>query len=238
MSEGMEAGPSESVGSAGSDGEVRDVGLDGGKSVPTSPLGVSRTSPSDPASARPADSTPSASSPDSAVSVGWDPDGTDLAAAFLDRVRAGGRRATRSTSGTGRAATRKRAPGAGWSGPSGDERDPLPLGSAVDRLVGEHGWRQELAVHGAVARWNQVVGPEIAAHVRPERYSAGELTVRADSTAWATQVRLLAPNLVRRLNEEIGDGTVMRVTVLGPSAPTWRRGPRTVPGRGPRDTYG
>lgn len=199
------------------------------------PGSTSRTFPSDPTD--PTDAPPDPQG-DDVGGMGWDPDGTDLAAALLDRVRAGGRRATRSSSGTGRAAVGKRAPGAGWSGPSGDERDPLPLGSAVDRLVGEHGWSQELAVHGAVARWDQVVGPEVAAHVRPERYSTGELTVRADSTAWATQVRLLAPNLVRRLNEEIGDGTVMRVTVLGPNAPTWRRGPRTVPGRGPRDTYG
>ena len=182
---------------------------------------------------------PAPATPDSSGEVaGWDPDGTELASAFLDRFRAGGRSATRGTAGSGRVPPPKRAPGAGWSGPSGDERDPQPLGRAVDRLVGEHGWGQDLAVHGAVARWDQVVGPDVAAHVQPERYSAGELTVRADSTAWATQVRLLAPNLVRRLNEEIGDGTVVRVTVLGPHAPTWRRGPRTVRGRGPRDTYG
>lgn len=214
MSEGRAAGRSGRLGSVGS------------ASDPTStPVGDDR--PTEPGS----------QSPDSAAGgVGWDPDGTDLAAAFLDRVRAGGRRSTRPSGSRG--ATRRRPPGAGWSGPSGDERDPLPLGSAVDRLVGEHGWSQELAVHGAVARWEQVVGPEVAAHVRPERYSTCELTVRADSTAWATQVRLLAPNLVRRLNEEIGDGTVTRVTVLGPNAPTWRKGPRTVPGRGPRDTYG
>ena len=66
----------------------------------------------------------------------------------------------------------------------------------LDRLVAEHGWGQDAAVHGTVARWAQVVGPDVAAHVRPERYSAGELMVRADSTAWATQVKLLAPNLV------------------------------------------
>ena len=229
-------------GSVGSEGEDRDVGLDGGKSVPSSPLRVSRSSPSTPTSlpsvARPS-ADPAPAGPDSSGGVGgWDPDGTELASAFLDRVRAGGRPAARSASGSGRRSRRKRAPGAGWSGPSGDERDPQPLGRAVDRLVGEHGWGQDLAVHGAVARWDQVVGPDVAAHVRPERYSASELTVRADSTAWATQVKLLAPNLVRRLNEEIGDGTVTRVTVLGPHTPTWRKGPRTVPGRGPRDTYG
>ncbi|MGH8829262.1 MAG: DUF721 domain-containing protein, partial [Jiangellaceae bacterium] len=64
------------------------------------------------------------------------------------------------------------------------------------------------------------------------------LTVRADSTAWATQVRMLAGNLVRRLNQEIGDGTVTRVNVLAPQSPSWRKGRRSVPGRGPRDTYG
>jgi len=231
-------------GSVGSGGESRDVGLDGRTSVPSRPLRVSRDSPPDPTStspdaARSSDPTSAPAGPDSSGGVGgWDPDGTELASAFLDRVRAGGRPAPRSGSGSVRGSRRKRAPGAGWSGPSGDERDPQPLGRAVDRLVGEHGWGQDLAVHGAVARWDQVVGPDVAAHVRPERYSAGELTVRADSTAWATQVKLLAPNLVRRLNEEIGDGTVTRVTVLGPHTPTWRKGPRTVPGRGPRDTYG
>jgi predicted nucleic acid-binding Zn ribbon protein len=52
-------------------------------------------------------------------------------------------------------------------------------------------------------------------------------------------VRLLAPALVRRLNEELGDGTVLRVQVLAPNAPSWRKGRRSVRGgRGPRDTYG
>jgi predicted nucleic acid-binding Zn ribbon protein len=65
------------------------------------------------------------------------------------------------------------------------------------------------------------------------------LTVRTDSTAWASQVRLLAPNLVAKLNEQLGDGTVARVKVLGPDAPTWKKGRLSVrDGRGPRDTYG
>ena len=94
-------------------------------------------------------------------------------------------------------------------------------------------------MHGVMARWPAIVGPEVAQHCVPERYADTELTVRTDSTAWATQVRMLAPDLVRRLNAELGDGTVTRVIVIGPNAPTWRKGPRTVRGgRGPRDTYG
>ena len=55
-------------------------------------------------------------------------------------------------------------------------------------------------------RWEQIVGPELAAHTRPDGFADGELAVTADSTAWATQVRLLAPALVGRLNAELGDG--------------------------------
>jgi len=214
------------IGSAGSAESPSDVGVDGGKSVPSTPLRVSEGLSPDPASAGPP-----------ATGEMWDPEGTDLARALVGRVRAAGRPGVTQPTERG-AGRRRRAPGAGWSGPARDERDPQSLDVAVDRLVGEHGWGQDLAVHGVVARWDQIVGAELAAHVRPERYATGELTVRADSTAWATQVKLLAPNLVRRLNEEIGDEMVSRVVVLGPHAPSWRKGPRSVPGRGPRDTYG
>lgn len=172
----------------------------------------------------------------------WNPDGEDVANALVARAKAagkaGGRRPVRAPKGRRSGRRAGRAPGAGWSGPGGDDRDPQSVGAAVDRLVGEHGWEENIAVHGAVARWDLVVGADVAAHVRPESYADGVLTVRADSTAWATQVRLLAADLVAKLNREIGDGTVLRVAVLGPQAPTWRKGPRSVPGRGPRDTYG
>jgi predicted nucleic acid-binding Zn ribbon protein len=119
-----------------------------------------------------------------------------------------------------------------------DARDPQLFGETLDRIVGERGWTTEVAVGGVVGRWAEVVGPELAAHVTPESFEEGVLLVRADSTAWATQVRLLAPTLLRRLAEELGEGVVERVTVGGPAGPSWRKGMRRVPGRGPRDTYG
>lgn len=173
-----------------------------------------------------------------ADSTEWSPEGVELAKALVARAKAANRPGTGGRPSPPRRRSRRASPGAGWSGPGEDERDPKPLDAAVNRLVDEHGWGQEMAVHGVVARWDQLVGPDVAGHVRPERYAEGVLTVRADSTAWATQVRLLAPTLVRRLNEEIGDGVVTKVTVLGPNAPSWRKGPRSVRGRGPRDTYG
>ena len=89
------------------------------------------------------------------------------------------------------------------------------------------------------ARWAELVGPRSARTAGAESFADGRLVVRTDSTAWATQLKLLAPTVVRRLNEDLGHGTVMVIEVLGPHAPSWKHGPRSVrDGRGPRDTYG
>jgi predicted nucleic acid-binding Zn ribbon protein len=125
------------------------------------------------------------------------------------------------------------------SGAGPDARDPQTVGAALDRLVAERGWQEAVAVGGVIGRWDAVVGAEIAAHCRPETFDDGVLAVRADSTAWATQVRLLTAGLLRRLAEEVGEGTVTKVVVRGPAGPSWRRGPRVAPGsQGPGDTYG
>ena len=116
--------------------------------------------------------------------------------------------------------------------------DPQPLSTALDGLLADQGWRLAASVGSVFGRWDQLVGAEVAAHTRPERFSDGELVVIADSAAWATQVRLLAATLVRRLNEELGHGTVTRVVVRGPAGPR-RMGPLRVRGTpNHNDDYG
>jgi predicted nucleic acid-binding Zn ribbon protein len=112
------------------------------------------------------------------------------------------------------------------------------LGAGLERLMAERGWQVDVAVGGVMGRWPRIVGPEVAAHCSPVTFGDHVLVVRADSTAWATQVRLLVPTLLRRLAEELGEGVVRQVHVQGPAAPSWRRGRRSVRGPGPRDTYG
>ena len=117
--------------------------------------------------------------------------------------------------------------------------DPTPLGTAIEGLIAETGWELAVATGSVFGRWAQIVGPDLAAHTEPAGLTDGELTITADSTAWATQLRLLAAELVRRLNAELGDGSVRRVKVLGPGAGGRRTGQWRVRGaRGPRDTYG
>jgi len=117
--------------------------------------------------------------------------------------------------------------------------DPQPFARAIRELLAARGWERQAAIGGVFGRWAEIVGPELAAHTRPVSFADGELVVATDSTAWATQVRLLAGTLVRRLNEELGDGTVARVKVHGPGTGPRPAGPlRVRGGRGPRDTYG
>jgi predicted nucleic acid-binding Zn ribbon protein len=125
------------------------------------------------------------------------------------------------------------------SGTHPDDRDPKLLSEAVDQLIEAKGWATDLNVHTLLARWSSLVGGVNAAHSHPESYADTVLTVRAESTVWATSMRSIAPQLVARLNDQLGQGTVSRVKVLGPEGPSWKKGRRSVrDGRGPRDTYG
>jgi predicted nucleic acid-binding Zn ribbon protein len=159
----------------------------------------------------------------------------------LDLARTLARATARSTPGRKKAVRRTdRTPRTGRvSGAHPDDRDPQTLDTALTRIVDDHGWQVDLKVASMFARWAALVGPEIGSHSRAESFADGRLVVRTDSTAWATQLRLLAPAVVRRLNEDLGHGTVVMIEVLGPHAPSWKHGPRSVrDGRGPRDTYG
>ena len=170
-------------------------------------------------------------------------DPAQLAAEALAKARADARARGQSPAVPRRGTTGQRpAPGAAAAGGRRPRRprreDPQPLGTAIAGLLSDQGWQAAAAVGSVFGRWPQIVGADLAAHTRPDRLDGGELVVIADSTAWATQVRLLAGTLIRRVNSELGTGTVTRVKVRGPEQPR-RPGEWRVRGsRGPRDTYG
>lgn len=162
-----------------------------------------------------------------------DPTGLDLARSVADSVGAGPRRRRRKRPGGLQRVDPVR------SGARPDDRDPTLLGAALDNLVESKGWSTDLSLRALLARWPALVGSTNAEHSHPESYADTILTVRAESTVWATSLRTIAPQLVAKLNEQLGDGTVTRIKVLGPQGPSWKKGPLSVrDGRGPRDTYG
>jgi predicted nucleic acid-binding Zn ribbon protein len=187
--------------------------------------------------------------PDNALgNTGENPSGKTLAPrspepSGVDLARVALRAAKEAARARGDAAQQKKQARRGGlrSGARADGRDPMALGSAINRLITERGWEAPAAVGGVMGRWPEIVGEDVAKHCVPERYDEDEhvLSVRCDSTAWATNLRLLAPTLVARLNEDLGHGTVKLIKVQGPGAPNRRYGPLRAPGStGPGDTYG
>jgi predicted nucleic acid-binding Zn ribbon protein len=163
--------------------------------------------------------------------------GPDLARAVLDAALTKRREAARNPRrrrGADESGRRLR----GYSGPGPDPRDPQPFGAVLDRLMKARGWEKPKAEATVFGAWERVVGPDIAKHSRPVKLDAGVLTVEAESTAWATQLRLLAAGLLKNIAGEVGHNVVTRLQIHGPAAPSWSKGPRRVQGRGPRDTYG
>lgn len=119
-----------------------------------------------------------------------------------------------------------------------DRRDPSLLGSVVSGLIDTRGWSSPVAVGSVISRWDQLVGAAIAEHCRPERFENGRVDVVCDSTAWATNLKLMKPQLMDVFERELGRGIVTTLDIRGPQAPTWKKGRYSVRGRGPRDTYG
>ncbi len=160
-----------------------------------------------------------------------------MAREAMERARASARQrgATRTSASRGR---KSRAEKREASEPYGKGREPKDMSESVDALLRRMGWTEQVEVSGVTARWREVVGDQIADHCEPLGFEEGKLTVRATSTAWATQLTLMQGQIRHRINEEFGREIVGEITVLGPAARSWTKGPRTVKGRGPRDTYG
>ena len=107
-----------------------------------------------------------------------------------------------------------------WESPEGRPEKPVPppVDSVVERFAARRGWGARLRGARIHTAWAQIAGEELARHVEPVRLAGGVLVVRAESPAWATQVRYLAGELLVRANEVLGEGEVTTVTVQAGSA--------------------
>ncbi len=139
---------------------------------------------------------------------------------------------------SGDARKRRRAARDETSVPYGAGRDPRGIRDVLQNLTSEMGWDSPLAKAEVLARWPEIVGAETAAHAVPAGIEGGVLTVRCDSTAWATQLRRMNAAITTKILAGFAAAGIESVKFLGPDTPSWKRGPRAIPGRGPRDTYG
>lgn len=166
--------------------------------------------------------------------------GMDLVRRTLEEARGAARSQGKDVGRGGKAPAPRRIAGRRrtWSGPGPDSRDPQTLGAATRDLAKTRGWSPRVAEGTVFGEWQRVVGEQIAAHAVPTALREGALTVSAESTAWATQLRMVQGQLLAKISAAVGDGVVTSLRIVGPVAPSWRKGRYHVAGRGPRDTYG
>ena len=121
------------------------------------------------------------------------------------------------------------------SGPGPDSRDPMPLSSALTRLVSDRGWGEEISVWSLTHRWDQIVGPQVASHVRVIDFRPADEAAedpggparrgRRGTTSVPTQESLLEPTEPAAGGQSRAPAEQLRaggVLVLEAENPTWR----------------
>jgi predicted nucleic acid-binding Zn ribbon protein len=117
--------------------------------------------------------------------------------------------------------------------------DPQNIGAILNELVSARDWRQGIAEGNLFSDWREIVGVDIAEHSTPITLYEGKLTIQTSSTAWSTQLRLMQGDLLKTIRQSAPGALVEELAIIGPHAPSWKRGLRTIRGaRGPRDTFG
>jgi predicted nucleic acid-binding Zn ribbon protein len=117
--------------------------------------------------------------------------------------------------------------------------DPTLISDVLTNLVSDRQWESGLAEGNLFAQWEKIVGSDIATHTTPISILEGVLLIQCSSTAWATQLQSVHDQLVATISSSAPGALVESLRFSGPTAPSWKKGIRTIRGaRGPRDTYG
>jgi predicted nucleic acid-binding Zn ribbon protein len=129
----------------------------------------------------------------------------------------------------------------GAAGKGSEEFGLAGIGGDLLKAAARLGMDNPAASARLVKEWERIVGPEVAARAHPVSLRAGVLVVKTTSAAWASELRYLAPEVLRRIAEEVGGGVVTELrpwVAPGPSDEKrgggrgrrgYRRGPRKPP---------
>lgn len=124
------------------------------------------------------------------------------------------------------------------SQPFDANRDPIKLSTGIDELVGEFNWSAQLSKAELFVSWPNIVGVDVANACTPTSLDNSVMHIDCNSTAWATQMRLMSAQVLAEVNSVYPNLEIREIKFHSPQAPSWKKGSRSVPGRGPRDTYG
>jgi predicted nucleic acid-binding Zn ribbon protein len=85
------------------------------------------------------------------------------------------------------------------------KRKPQKLGDVMGKMLSRAGIADRIAQAGVIPDWPALVGPQIARVTEPMSVTPqGTLFVSVTTNAWMTELSLMEPELLRRLNERTG----------------------------------
>ena len=85
------------------------------------------------------------------------------------------------------------------------------LGGLVNGTLEDLGLRQHVLEQQAVTRYREIVGPQIAASSCAQMVRDGILFVACRSSAWANELTLLKPDILKKLRGALGQKAVKDV---------------------------
>lgn len=86
--------------------------------------------------------------------------------------------------------------------------DPAPIRAVLVELASGWGVERPLETAQIFARWEQVVGTELARRCRPTSLKGGVLRIRMESAVWASEIRYLGEEIIERINRAVGSNVV------------------------------
>lgn len=100
--------------------------------------------------------------------------------------------------------------------------EPRPLRDSLAEVSAELGLAASEAFTRLCARWSEVVDADVSAHSRPRSLRDGVLAIEVDEAPWATRLRYLESDVIRRSELVAGEGVIraVRVTVSGSNSGT------------------
>ena len=106
---------------------------------------------------------------------------------------------------------------------------PLPLGSLIPAVTRPAFRRRSPAGAQVLADWPQIVGPALAAVTSPLRLTAGTLTLACAGPV-AMELQHLGPELIARINGQLGRAAVERLRFVQQPPPGAPRSAPPAPG--------
>ena len=92
------------------------------------------------------------------------------------------------------------------------KKRPEKLGDVMGSLLSRSGISERVKQASVIPEWRTLVGPQIAKVTEPLSVTRqGTLFVAVTTNAWMTELALMEPELLRRINERAGRLTIKRI---------------------------